>query len=51
MEYYEKKQQTKKEYLTDLNLHIPEWAKQLVELYTSPLKEKFKKPESYYSND
>lgn len=30
----------KEKYLNNFNSHIPEWAKMLVELYTSPLKYK-----------
>ena len=32
----------KNEYLTSLNWHLPEWAKELVELYQSPLKRRMK---------
>jgi len=32
----------KEKYLNNFNPHIPEWAKLLVELYTSPLKYKVK---------
>jgi len=36
--YYQKKNTLKEEYLNNLNSQIPEWAKKLVELYTSPMK-------------
>ncbi len=49
--YYHKRNQLKKDYLTDLNLHTPEWAKRLVELYTSPLKYSIKYEGSKYQSD
>ncbi len=42
MEYHEKRIQSEKGYFKNLNSYIPEWAKLLVELYTSPLKYKMK---------
>jgi hypothetical protein len=41
-EYQEKEKILKEEYRINLNLHIPQWARTLVELYTSPLKYKIK---------
>ena len=39
---YQKKDHVKEEYLQNLNLHIPQWAKNLIEFYTSPLKYEIK---------
>ena len=39
---YQNNSQFGEEYLRNIDLHIPEWAKTLVDLYTSPLKYKIK---------
>ena len=47
--YQEKKYEkelTSESYLKDLNAHLPEWVKQLVELYTSDLKYRIKQKDS-----
>ncbi|MBW1666979.1 MAG: hypothetical protein JRJ66_02780 [Deltaproteobacteria bacterium] len=38
----ESEQRLKRDYLTNLNLHLPSWARQLVDLYNSPLKYRIK---------
>jgi hypothetical protein len=37
---YQTRNSLTNEYLKSLNLHLPEWARELVELYQSPLKYK-----------
>ena len=39
---YHQEYRDKEKYLNNLNLHIPEWSKILVEMYTSPMKDKIK---------
>jgi len=39
---YQRENKMKEEYQKNLNLHIPQWTKKLVEIYTSPLKYKIK---------
>ena len=43
MEYYQKEKQISEKYLKDLNAHLPNWIKKIVELYTSDLKYKINK--------
>ncbi len=40
--YYKGRDQSEDENLQDLKIHIPQWAKTLGELYTSPLNSQIK---------
>ena len=40
--HYQINNQFREKYLNNINFHIPEWSKKLVEIYTSPLKDKIK---------
>ena len=39
---YQQEYRYKENYLNNLNLHIPEWSRKLLEIYTSPMKDKIK---------
>ena len=46
--YHNNRENYHQEYLKKLDLHIPQWMKQLVEIYKSPLKYKISRESENY---